>query len=115
MRGDVLFLEEERLPKGRSFRAYHPMFPHVFKTYPGQFRMRELMVPIFQKGKLVYESPSVHQMRAHTLKNLEELDAAYKRFHNPHTYHVSLSPTLFAIKQRLLRQASRRVTTISQP
>jgi nicotinate phosphoribosyltransferase len=111
----VLFLEQERLPDGRSFRAYHPMFPHVFKTYPIEFGMRELMVPIFQKGELVYQGPDVHVIREHTLKNLEELDAAYKRFRNPHTYHVSLSPTLFAIKQRLLRQAARRLTTVSQP
>ena len=115
MRGDVLFLEQERLPEGRSFRAYHPMFPHVFKTYPREFGMRELMVPIFQKGELVYQGPDVHAIREHTLKNLEELDAGYKRFRNPHTYHVSLSPTLFAIKQRLLRQAARRLTTVSQP
>ncbi|MBW2616699.1 MAG: hypothetical protein JRD02_11060, partial [Deltaproteobacteria bacterium] len=38
----------------------------------------------------------------------KQLDAAYKRFRNPHTYHVSLSPSLFKIKQRLLREAARR-------
>ena len=115
MRGDVLFFDEESVPEGRSFRAYHPMFPHVFKTYPGDFRKRELLVPIFQKGEVVYQSPRVHVIREHTLKSLEELDAAYKRFHNPHVYHVSLSPSLFAIKQRLLRQAARTMTTLSQP
>jgi nicotinate phosphoribosyltransferase len=73
------------------------------------------MVPIFQKGELVYQSPNLHDIRDHTLKNLDELDAAYKRFHNPHTYHVSLSPALFAIKQRLLRQAARKVRSVSQP
>jgi nicotinate phosphoribosyltransferase len=105
MRGDVLFLNEERIPTGRPLRAYHPMFHHVFKTYPRRFKKQELMVPIFQKGKLVYQSPPVHTIREHTLKNLKQLDAAYKRFRNPHTYHVSLSPALFRIKQRLLRQA----------
>jgi nicotinate phosphoribosyltransferase len=115
MRGDVLFLDDERLPEGRSFRAYHTMFSHVYKSYPARFRMRELMVPIFQKGELVYQSPNLHDIRDHTLKNLDELDAAYKRFHNPHTYHVSLSPALFAIKQRLLRQAARKVRSVSQP
>ncbi len=113
MRGDVLFLFEEEIPEGRSFRAYHPMFSHVYKTYPKQFMMRQLMVPIFQKGRLVYDSPSVHRIREHTLKSLEALDAAYKRFHNPHRYHVSLSAKLFAIKQRLLRQASKTAKTIS--
>jgi nicotinate phosphoribosyltransferase len=108
MRGDVLFLDEEEIPEGHPIRAYHPLFSHVFKTYPKRFKLRELMVPIFQKGELVYKSPSLHDIREHTLKNLKQLDPAYKRFHNPHTYHISLSPSLFKIKQRLLREAARR-------
>ncbi|MFH1349887.1 MAG: nicotinate phosphoribosyltransferase [Pseudomonadota bacterium] len=115
MRGDVLILEDETVPWRRSFRAYHPMFPHVFKTYPKHFRMKELMVPVFQKGKLVYQSPKVHAIRENTLKNLEALDAGYKRFHNPHTYHVSLSPRLFKIKQHLLADAAKMARTVSQP
>jgi nicotinate phosphoribosyltransferase len=110
MRGDVLFLEEERIPEGRSFKVYHPMFSHVYKTYPRDFTVEELMVPIFRKGELIYQSPDVHTLRGNTLKNLERLDPAYKRFHNPHAYHVSLSPSLFGVKQRLLRKASRKVT-----
>ncbi len=108
MRGDVLFLDDEEIPRKRSFQVHHPMFPHVFKTYPGHFKMQEIMVPIFQKGKLVYDSPDIHKIRKYTLKNLEELDAAYKRFHNPHTYHVSLSHLLFKTKQRLLHEAAKR-------
>ncbi len=114
MRGDVLFRKEERIPKGRSFRAHHPIFPHVFKTYPRRFQAKELMVPIFKKGKLVYETPSVHDIRKSTLRGLKQLDPAYKRFRNPHTYHVSLSPSLFRIKERLLRQAAEREMRISE-
>ncbi|UCH20032.1 MAG: nicotinate phosphoribosyltransferase [Deltaproteobacteria bacterium] len=115
MRGDVLFLEEEVIPRNRSFRAHHPIFPHVYKTYRRHFKIRELMVPIFEKGKLVYECPDVEKIRKNTFKNLEELDDAYKRFHNPHTYHVSLSPLLYKIKQRLLKDAAKKLTTTSQP
>ena len=108
MRGDVLFLDDEEIPRKRSFQVHHPMFPHVLKTYPGHFKIREIMVPIFQKGKLVYDSPGIHKIRKYTLKNLEELDVAYKRFHNPHTYHVSLSHLLFKTKQLLLHEAAKR-------
>jgi len=105
MRGDVLFLDGEPLPKGSSFKAFHPMFSHMVKTYPGEFTMREVLVPVFKQGKLVYRSPSMHEIRKTTLKNLEELDDAYKRLHNPHKYHVSLSASLFKTKQDLLHQA----------
>lgn len=115
MRGDVLFLEKERIPKGRYFKAFHPLFRHVFKTYPKHFRMRELMVPIFQKGKLIYEIPSVHEIRENTMRNLKQLDAAYKRFRNPHTYHVSLSSLLFKTKQRLLHRAAKTKGMAAQP
>ncbi len=115
MRGDVLFLEDEKLPTNRHFRAYHPMYPHVFKTYPKRFTMKELLVPIFEKGELVYDLPSLQAIRESTLKNLGELDPGYKRFHNPHTYHVSLSSKLFKIKQRLLKKAARAVSPISEP
>jgi nicotinate phosphoribosyltransferase len=115
MRGDVLFLDQEKILKGRSFRAYHPMFSHVFKNYPKHFTLKELLVPVFKKGKLVYQSPDVHTIREQTFENLAELDPAYKRFHNPHTYHVSLSAHLFGIKQRLLRRAAKKVPAISTP
>lgn len=105
MRGDVLFLDEEQIPEMEPFRVYHPMVDHVHKTYPSDFEMRGLMVPIFKEGKPVYECPSLHQIRENTLRNLRELDEAYKRFHNPHTYHVSLSTLLFETKARLLRRA----------
>ncbi len=114
MRGDVLFLDEEQIPAKGSFQAHHPIFPHVYKTYPATFKRRELMVPIFQKGKLVYDCPDIHQLRKNSRKNLAELDAAFKRFHNPHSYHVSLSPHLFSIKKRLLHDAANAGATASQ-
>ena len=113
MRGDVLFLEDEELPQGRSFRVYHPMFSHIFKTYPRHFNMKELLTPIFHEGELVYQTPSLHEIREHTISGLDQLDDAYKRLHNPHTYHVSLSSKLFKIKQRLLKQAAKLTTTVS--
>ena len=113
MRGDVLFLDEERLPEGKSFQAHHPVLPHVFKTYPGSFTMDELLVPIFKDGNLVYQSPSVHKIRENTLRNLEKLDSGYKRFQNPHIYHVSLGAQLFKVKQRLLQKAKKEANSRS--
>lgn len=106
MRGDVILLDEEKLPTEESLRVFHPMLPHISKVYPDSFKWKPLMVPIFQNGKCVYSSPSVDQIRKKTLKNLDHLDGAYKRFFNPHRYHISLSKPLFDIKQRLLRETT---------
>ena len=105
IRGDVLFLDEEQIPEKTSFRVHHPMVPHVEKTYPADFEIRELMLPVIEKGELVYKSPPLHEIREYTLENLKQLDPAYKRFHNPHTYHISLSPLLFETKGKLLQAA----------
>jgi nicotinate phosphoribosyltransferase len=108
IRGDVLFMDEEKLPERISFQVHHPMVPHIQKTYPANFEIRELMIPVFEKGKLVYNIPPLREIRDHTLQNLHNLDAAYKRFHNPHVYHVSLSPLLYEVKGRLLRTALKK-------
>jgi nicotinate phosphoribosyltransferase len=102
MRGDVLFLEEEQIPGRKSFTAHHPVLPHVYKTYPADFEKREILKPIFLHGEPVGEIPTLPRIRQHALQNLEQLDAAYKRFKNPHAYHVSLSPQLHKLKGRLL-------------
>jgi nicotinate phosphoribosyltransferase len=104
MRGDVLFLDEERVPAGKAFQAYHPVLPHVFKTYPSDFTAEELLVQVLKNGEQVYTSPSTTKIRENTLRNLDQVDPAYKRFQNPHIYHVSLGPQLYKVKERLLQK-----------
>ena len=103
MRGDVMFLEEE-VPESKSLRVYHPTIPHLSKMYPAQFLRSELLVPIFRKGALVYSKPSLPEIQKNTRRNLERLGPEYKRFQNPHIFHVSLSQKLLRTKQTLLKQ-----------
>ncbi len=102
IRGDCLFLDDEEIPEDRPLMVFHPIYAHMKKNYPARFKKEELLVPIFENGKLVYKAPSLEEIRANTFSNLSHLDEAYKRFHNPHTYHVSLSQRLFEVKQHLL-------------
>jgi nicotinate phosphoribosyltransferase len=105
MRGDLIIFEEESLPSGKPIRAYHPILPHVSKTYPEQFRREEILVPVFKDGKLVYSLPKLPEIQKNTLENLKNLRAEHKRLQNPHIYHVSLGEKLFQKKQELLRSA----------
>ncbi len=105
MRGDVLFLEDETPNFDKPTRAYHPMFPHIYKAYPPEFEREELSVPVFVNGKRVYETPPLEQIQQNTKKNLDRLGSEFKRFQNPHVYHVSLSEKLFRVKQELLMNA----------
>jgi nicotinate phosphoribosyltransferase len=104
MRGDVMFLEEESL-ENKPLRVYHPTIPHVSKIYSPKTARKELLVPVFKEGKLVYPKPSLRKIQETCRINLDHLACEFKRFKNPHIYHVSLSKQLIKTKRDLLRGA----------
>jgi nicotinate phosphoribosyltransferase len=105
MRGDVLFFEDETLPEKQPVQAFHPMLAHVHKSYPAAYRRQEILVPVFQGGKLVYARPTLQEIQARTFQNLHHLRTEHKRLQNPHLYHVSLGEKLFRQKQELIKAA----------
>ena len=105
MRGDVLFFEDETLPEKQPIQAFHPMLAHVHKSYPAPYRREEILVPVFQGGKLVYSKPTLQEIQARTFQNLHHLRLEHKRLQNPHLYHVSLGEKLFRQKQELIKAA----------
>ncbi len=70
------------------------------------FEARELLVPIFQKGELVYAAPSLPEIRSYCQAQLETLWPEVLRFDNPHNYYVDLSQKLYDIKTQLLLKAA---------
>jgi nicotinate phosphoribosyltransferase len=106
MRGDVLFLEDETPDPDKPIRAFHPVFPHVYKSYPPGSESEELLIPVFLNGKRVYDTPPLGKIQGNTKRNLSRLGAEFMRFQNPHLYHVSLSEKLFRVKQELLMNAT---------
>ena len=66
------------------------------------FEARELLVPIFKNGELVYKQPSLEEIRAYCAAQVDTLWDEVKRFDNPHRYYVDLSQKLYDIKQELL-------------
>ena len=68
------------------------------------FQAKELMVPIFKNGELVYKLPSLPEIKAYCQQQIDTLWDEVKRFDNPHTYYVDLSQKLWQIKYDLLRE-----------
>lgn len=69
------------------------------------FHARELLVPIFKDGKLVYNRPSLPEIKAYCAQQVDTLWDEVKRFDNPHSYYVDLSQKLWDIQQELLRKS----------
>ena len=71
------------------------------------FTAKELQVPIFKNGELVYNCPTLDEVRAYCLEQVDTLWDEVKRFDNPHTYYVDLSQKLWDIKYGLLKNNSK--------
>ncbi|MEQ9441816.1 MAG: nicotinate phosphoribosyltransferase [Cyclobacteriaceae bacterium] len=68
----------------------------------GEADFEELLIPVFRKGKAVYESPDIQAIRENTLESLSELPKGVKRFVNPHSYPVGLEEKLLTTKTDLI-------------
>lgn len=66
------------------------------------FRARELLVPIFKGGELVYKEPTLPEIQDYCLREVATLWPEVLRFDYPHNYYVDLSDELLEIKTRLL-------------
>ena len=66
------------------------------------FTARELLVPIFRGGRLVYQKPALDDIRAYCAQQLTTLWPEVLRFDYPHNYYVDLSEKLLKIKLELL-------------
>ena len=66
------------------------------------FTARELLVPVFKNGELVYQQPSLRETQQYCAKEVDSLWEEVKRFDNPHEYNVDLSKKLWDLKRKLL-------------
>ena len=66
------------------------------------FEAKELQVPIFQGGRLVYQRPTLPEIKQYCKHQIATLWPEVLRFDNPHNYYVDLSDKLLKIKMDLL-------------
>ena len=101
---DVLTCKDEIIDDSKPYEIFDPVHTYTRKTLTN-FKAKKLLVPIFEKGKCVYDSPSVGEIKTYCAKQLDTLWDELKRFEYPHKYYVDLSQKLWDKKQELLRKA----------
>ena len=104
---DVLMVAGEEIPSGEPYEIFDPNVTWKSKVLEN-YTTRKLLVPIFEHGKLVYNKPTIAEIRAYCTKELDSLWDSVKRFENPHDYYVDLSPKLWKIKDDILRSYKHR-------
>ncbi len=101
---DELCIWYETIPEDQPHTIFAPLAAWKTKTLH-HFTAKELLIPIFRQGQLVYDLPSLDQVKQYCQEQVDTLWDEVKRFENPHAYYVDLSRLLWDVKQRLLQAA----------
>ncbi len=100
---DVITLADETIDDSGTYEIFNPEHTWKRKTI-SNFTAIELQVPIFKKGKCVYKSPDLNEIRQYCEEQVNKIWDEVKRFENPHEYYVDLSENLWKIKYQLLSE-----------
>ncbi len=98
---DLVMLADEIINENEPYKLFDPEFSWKKKIIRN-FEVRELAVPVFEKGKLVYEEKTTEEVRKYCREQLDTLWPEVMRFENPHHYYVDLSEKLWMMKRDLL-------------
>ena len=102
---DYLCLHDETVDDTQDITIFDPEATWKRKTVYNYWA-RELHVPIFKNGELVYKLPSLQEIQDYCRKEIDSLWDEVKRFDYPHSYYVDLSQKLYDIKYNLLCENS---------
>jgi nicotinate phosphoribosyltransferase len=102
-KADVITLFEETIDPHTPYLLFDPIYPFK-KQWIENYEVKPLLVPIYQKGKLVYLLPSVHEIKAYKKEALECIYTEVRRLENPHGYYVDYSKDLYDLKQSLIER-----------
>ena len=103
---DYLTIHDETVDDSGSLTIFDPEATWKRKEVY-DFTAKELQVPVFQAGELVYDLPSLPAIRDYCREQVDTLWDEVKRFDNPHKYYVDLSQKLWDVKHNLLEDMNR--------
>lgn len=98
---DLLMLRDESIDEDAPLEIFDPEYTwkrRVIENYTA----RELLVPIFKNGELVYNLPPLDEVRDHCARELATMWKEVLRFENPHEYYVDLSQKLWDLKHDMI-------------
>ena len=106
---DVLGLAGEDLGGMPEIVLHHPAdYTKWRMVRRDQLELEQLHVDILREGRLVYDWPTIDEMRRTRQEDVARLDAGVRRLINPHIYHVSLTQGLWDLKQDLVMRVRPR-------
>ena len=105
--GDLLALSDEVIPNDK-YTLIHPLETWKQKELTN-YHVRDLLVPIFKDGQLVYQTPNIEETKAYCNNEFNTLYEEIKRIDNPHEYYVDLSDKLRKLKEELINTHKKQI------
>lgn len=98
---DLIMLNEEELNCQEPLTIFHPTYTWKKKTFKN-YTIREMLQPLYEEGKLVYERKTVEEIKEYAQRELNSLWPEYKRLNRPQLYKVDLSQRLWDLKNHMV-------------
>ena len=98
---DLICLFDETVDDSEPIELFDPDCTWKRKMLTN-YTAEELLVKVFDKGELVYELPTLDQIKARCIREIGGMWEEVLRFENPHNYYVDLSQKLWDIKNDLI-------------
>lgn len=101
--GDMIF--DEVLSPEPAMTIVDPGDPTRRKHFAAGTTGDDLLVPVYRRGKRVYDPPPLTASRERRAQELARFHAGIKRLVNPHAYPVGLEEALHHRKTRMIAEA----------
>ena len=111
---DLLTKYDEVVDMSKPYRYIDPSMPWKIRYFEN-CTAKELQVPIFKNGELVYD---VDKISLQDIQNFvkeqlnNEIWEEEQRFENPHQHYLDMSPELYETKMQMLHNASKAKDTL---
>ncbi|MBT4287110.1 MAG: nicotinate phosphoribosyltransferase [Deltaproteobacteria bacterium] len=75
------------------------------RNFDGNDEFRDLLVPVYQKGEKIYQSPVISKIRSYAKTQVNHFHPTIRRLVNPHHFPVGEEQSLNHLKRQLIIQA----------
>ena len=100
---DLITLDDENIDDSKPYELFDPDVTWKTKTVEN-YTARELLVPLFVKGKCVYDYPDINTIKTYCKQQVDTLWDEVLRFENPHNYYVDMSQRLWDTKNEMIKK-----------
>jgi len=100
---DFIYLRGENIDTNKPLVLTHPTERWKKITFEN-YELRSLQIEVIKQGSLVYDMPSLKDIKEYAKRELESFWDEYKRLDRPHIYKVDLSDGLYELKKSMLEK-----------